>query len=101
MWQKIEKPRNLDEWKITPATVDAYYDPTANQASVSRLGSPKLLKRLGRLFLLRGFFNPPFSRMIGKLIVFLGYLSTNRTPGQAISHMVPLACLLPMSSRSA
>lgn len=31
MWQKLGKPRNLDEWEMTPATVNAYYNPTGNE----------------------------------------------------------------------
>ena len=30
-WQKLGKPRNLDEWEMTPATVNAYYNPTGNE----------------------------------------------------------------------
>lgn len=33
MWQRLGKPRNLDEWEMPPATVDAYYDPTGNEVS--------------------------------------------------------------------
>ncbi|KAG6371391.1 Metalloprotease [Boletus reticuloceps] len=31
MWQKLGKSRNLDEWEMTPATVNAYYNPTGNE----------------------------------------------------------------------
>ncbi|OAX38899.1 zincin [Rhizopogon vinicolor AM-OR11-026] len=31
MWQKVGKQRNLDEWEMTPATVNAYYNPPANE----------------------------------------------------------------------
>jgi len=33
MWQKIGKQRNPDEWEMTPATVNAYYNPPANEVS--------------------------------------------------------------------
>jgi endothelin-converting enzyme len=33
MWQKIGKRRNPDEWEMTPATVNAYYNPPANEVS--------------------------------------------------------------------
>lgn len=35
MWQKLGKPRNFDEWEMTPATVNAYYNPTANEVRKS------------------------------------------------------------------
>ncbi|KAG1748986.1 Metalloprotease [Suillus paluster] len=31
MWQKVGKQRNPDEWEMTPATVNAYYNPPANE----------------------------------------------------------------------
>ncbi|KAF9239581.1 Metalloprotease [Melanogaster broomeanus] len=31
MWQKLGKSRNLDEWEMPPATVNAYYNPTGNE----------------------------------------------------------------------
>jgi len=31
MWQKIGKQRNPDEWEMSPATVNAYYNPPANE----------------------------------------------------------------------
>ncbi|KAG1835663.1 Metalloprotease [Suillus variegatus] len=31
MWQKVGKERNPDEWEMTPATVNAYYNPPANE----------------------------------------------------------------------
>jgi hypothetical protein len=33
MWQKIGKQRNPDEWEMSPATVNAYYNPPANEVS--------------------------------------------------------------------
>lgn len=36
MWQKLGKSRNLDEWEMTPATVNAYYNPTGNEVRKSR-----------------------------------------------------------------
>jgi len=33
MWQKIGKQRNPDEWEMTPATVNAYYNPPGNEVS--------------------------------------------------------------------
>lgn len=33
MWQKVGKQRNPDEWEMTPATVNAYYNPPANEVS--------------------------------------------------------------------
>ena len=38
MWQKLGKSRNFDEWEMTPATVNAYYNPTGNEVR----GSPLL-----------------------------------------------------------
>ncbi|KAI6009923.1 Metalloprotease [Pisolithus microcarpus] len=31
MWQKLGKRRNMEEWEMTPATVNAYYNPTGNE----------------------------------------------------------------------
>jgi len=31
MWQRLGKSRNPDEWEMKPATVNAYYNPTANE----------------------------------------------------------------------
>lgn len=31
MWQKLGKRRNVEEWEMTPATVNAYYNPTGNE----------------------------------------------------------------------
>ncbi|KAG9318324.1 Metalloprotease [Chiua virens] len=31
MWQKLGKSRNLDEWEMAPAAVNAYYNPTGNE----------------------------------------------------------------------
>ena len=36
MWQKLGKSRNLDEWEMSPATVNAYYNPTGNEVRKSR-----------------------------------------------------------------
>ena len=30
-WSKINKPKDLDEWGMTPQTVNAYYNPTTNE----------------------------------------------------------------------
>jgi hypothetical protein len=49
MWQKVGKQRNPDEWEMTPATVNAYYNPPANEVSEpvrSRRWTDKKYKRL-------------------------------------------------------
>lgn len=45
MWQKLGKSRNLDEWEMTPATVNAYYNPTGNE--VRRSQSTKYILGFG------------------------------------------------------
>jgi endothelin-converting enzyme len=30
-WQQLGKRRNLDSWEMTPATVNAYFNPPANE----------------------------------------------------------------------
>jgi hypothetical protein len=32
-WQQLGKRRNLDAWEMTPATVNAYFNPPANEVS--------------------------------------------------------------------
>lgn len=33
-WQQVGKPRDKQAWEMTPATVNAYYSPPANEASL-------------------------------------------------------------------
>ena len=33
-WQQLGKRRDLDAWEMTPATVNAYYNPPANEVSL-------------------------------------------------------------------
>lgn len=36
VWQQLGKRRNLDSWEMTPATVNAYYNPPANEVGFTR-----------------------------------------------------------------
>lgn len=33
-WQQLGKRRNLDSWEMTPATVNAYFNPPANEVGI-------------------------------------------------------------------
>jgi endothelin-converting enzyme len=35
-WQLLGKQRDLDAWEMTPATVNAYYNPTGNEVCCQR-----------------------------------------------------------------
>ena len=35
-WQQLGKRRDLESWEMTPATVNAYYNPPANEVGFTR-----------------------------------------------------------------
>ncbi|KAG2112545.1 uncharacterized protein F5147DRAFT_71117 [Suillus discolor] len=67
MWQKVGKERNSDEWEMTPATVNAYYNPPANEVDSYCQGA-RLTKN--KNVFPAGILQPPFFSES-----WLGYLS--------------------------
>jgi endothelin-converting enzyme len=35
MWQQLGKSRDMNAWEMTPATVNAYYNPPGNEVGFS------------------------------------------------------------------
>lgn len=60
-WQKLGKPRNLDEWEMTPATVNAYYNPTGNEVcNLNWLCTSQHSDSLAKIVFPAGILQPPF-----------------------------------------
>src|SRR5712672_127739 len=63
-WQQVGNRRDLKAWVMTPATVNAYYNPPANEVSLS-VHAPPCLLRSFRSCSLREFCGPHSSIKIG------------------------------------
>ena len=61
-WQQLGKSRDLDAWEMTPATVNAYFNPPANEVGFPfcRITCARLFMDLPQIVFPAGILQPPF-----------------------------------------
>ena len=59
-WQKLGKPRNLQEWEMYPSMVNAYFNPPANEVHALYQSMIQDFEPFPQIVFPAGIMRPPF-----------------------------------------